>query len=91
MLTPHSIKLNDEAEVEGRKFIIVPGLDVFITQIYCDFPLLYSFFILSSLFSSPFSIRNMLRPTLNATRDPMMPLKSKRGGKKSATKILGIG
>lgn len=43
-LTPHSVKQNDEAAVESREFITVAYLDVFITQICCNFfPL--SFFL----------------------------------------------
>lgn len=65
-------------------FITVPGLDMFITQIYCDFFLLSPFFILSSLFSRPFSVRNILRQILNVlnnlTKDPKVPPKSKEEG-----------
>lgn len=58
MLTPHSIKPADEVLEETMKFITVPAVDVFITQIYGDFLLLSSLFILSFLFPSPPSIRN---------------------------------
>lgn len=69
-LTPHSIKLSDEVEEERMKFITVPGLDVFITQTYCDFLPLPSFYTLSSLFSPPSSVRNILRQILNVRRNP---------------------
>lgn len=83
-LTPHSITLRDEVEEERMNFITVPGLDVFITQTYCDFLPLSSFFILSFLFSLPVGVRNILGQILNVLndlkKDPKMPPKSKEEG-----------
>lgn len=52
------------------EFITVPGLDVFITQTYCDFPfsyLLYHSLVL--LCSPPYSVRNILIQILDVLND----------------------